>query len=251
MTRLCVSAAALLFVVTTAGAAPPAPTSSPTVDTIVSDYVAARGGLAKIQSIKTLRQTGHAFAGGGRQAVVTRELKRPGKVRFEFTVQGVTAAFVTNGREGWQVSPFDGDLEAKPMAEDALADAIEQSDIEGPLVDWKAKGHQLELAGREVIAGRDTYKLKLTLKGGGVRYDYIDVKTHYEVRADSTRQFRGRQVQIETKFSGHKKVKGVLFPGTVEVAAVGRPQTLRLVIDTIVVNPPLDDARFERKTPAK
>jgi hypothetical protein len=240
------AAAASLFTLVAAVAAEP-----PSIDTIISDYVAARGGLAKIRSIQTLRQKGHAYADGGRHALIARELKRPGKVRFEFTVQGVTAAFVTNGREGWQVSPFDGDLEAKPMAEDALADAIEQSDIEGPLVDWKAKGHRVELAGHELIAGRNAYKLKLTLKGGGVRYDYIDAKTHYEVRTDSTRLFRGRQVPIETTFSGHKQVKGILFPGTIEIAAVGRPQKLRLVIDTIEVNPQINDARFERTAQAK
>ena len=247
MTRLGVFAAALLLVVAASATDAPAQT----VDEIVSDYIAARGGLEKIRSIETLRQKGHAYADGGRQAVVTRELKRPGKVRFEFTVQGVTAAFVTNGREGWQVSPFDGDLDAKPMAEDALADAIEQSDIEGPLVDWKAKGHRVELAGHALVAGRNTHKLKVTLKGGGVRYAYIDTKTHYEVRTDSTRRFRGRQVQIETSFAGHKQIKGILFPGTVEVAAVGRPQKLRLVIETIEVNPKINDSRFEKTAAAK
>jgi len=132
-----------------------------------------------------------------------------------------------------------------------MTDAMEQADIEGPLVDWKAKGHQVELAGREVLGGRDAYKLKVTLKSGAVRYDYIDVKTHYQVRTDSTRQIRGQAVQLETTFRAHKRASGVLFPGEIEVAAVGRPQELRVVVDKIEVNPPLSDARFTRTTPAK
>lgn len=248
-----VSVAAVLFAFTAAVAAAPAPTPAPapTVDKIVADYIAARGGLAKIRAVQTLRQTGHAFAGGGREAIVRRELKRPGKIRFEFTVQGVTAAYVTNGKEGWQVSPFDGDLAAKPMPEEAVADAMEQADIESPLVDWKAKGHQVELAGREAVDGRDAYKLKVTLKSGGVRYDYIDVATHYQVRTESTRQLRGQPVQLTATFSGHKRSSGVLFPGVVEMTAVGRPQKLRVVVDAIEVNPPIADSRFEKAAPAK
>jgi outer membrane lipoprotein-sorting protein len=125
------------------GAAAPAP--APTADSIVADYIRARGGLAKIRSIQTLRQKGNAIGGAGREAVVLRELKRPGKSRFEFTVQGITGVFVVNGQDGWQVSPFSGDMSVQPMSKEALTDALEQADIEGPLVDWKAKGHQLEL----------------------------------------------------------------------------------------------------------
>jgi len=246
-TRLaCLTAAALL-----AFDAVTAKEPAPTVDTIVSDCLAARGGLAKIRSIQTLRQTGHVYGDAGRQGLVMRELKRPGKIRFEFTVQGVTAAYVTNGTEGWQVSPFAGDLEAKPMPEDALTEAIEQVDIEGPLVDWKAKGHHVELAGHEVVSGRDAYKLKLVLKSGSVRYEYIDVKTYLQVRTDSTRQVRGQAVHLTTTYREHKRVKGVLFPTVIEVTAVERPQKLRVVVDTVEINPPLPDTRFERAKKAQ
>ena len=224
-----------------------ASSSTPTADAIVADYVAARGGLAKIRSIQTLRQTGRAFGGGGREALVLRELKRPDKSRFEFTLQGVTGVYVANGREGWKVSPFEGDLEAKPLPEDAVAEAMEQSDIEGPLVDWKGKGHTLKLVGRETVDGRDAYKLELTLAGGGTRYDYVDVQTHHLVRTDSTRRVRGREVQLQTTFRDHKKTAGIVFPRTVEVAAAGRPQRLRVVVDKVEVNPAIADARFQRK----
>jgi len=247
--RLTSLMAAALLAFTAASAAAPAP--APTVDAIVADFIAARGGLTKIKAIQTLRQTGHVYGGAGREALVMRELKRPGKIRFEFTVQGVTAAYVTNGAEGWQVSPFIGELEPKPMPEDAVTEAMEQGDLEGPLVDWKAKGHQVELAGREVVGGRDAHKLKLTLKSGAVRYEYIDVKSHRQVRTDSTRQFRGQAVELTTTFGEHKRAGGVLFPGVIEVAAAGRPGTLRVVVDKIEVNPPIADARFERTTPPK
>jgi outer membrane lipoprotein-sorting protein len=241
------AAAALLAVTAVAAAAPAA--SSPTVDEIVGKYVAARGGLKKIRSVQTLRQKGHATAGPNREALVTRELKRPARTRFEFTVQGITGVYLSDGVHGWEVSPFDGDMAPRQLADDVVSEAAEQADIEGPLVDWKAKGHQVELVGRETLGGRDAYKLKLTLKSGGVRYEYLDAKTFYLVRTDSTRSVRGRTVHLATAFGDFKKTSGVLFPRLIEVEAAGRPNRLRVVVDTIELNPPLSDARFEMPVP--
>jgi outer membrane lipoprotein-sorting protein len=228
-----------------------APSASPAVEEIVARYVAARGGLKKLQSIQTLRQRGRATMGAERQALVTRELKRPGRIRFEFTVQGVTGVYISDGQRGWKVSPFDGEMGPQPLGDQVIAEASEQADIEGPLVDWKAKGHQVELVGREANGGSQAYKLKVTLKGGAVLYNYIDVKSMYLVRTDSSRQVRGRPLQLETTFSDFKKTDGILFPRQIEIAAAGRPQRLRIVVDKVEVNPPLSDARFAVPASAK
>jgi outer membrane lipoprotein-sorting protein len=226
-------------------------TAELTADQIVARYITARGGLAKIKSITSLRQKGRAKAGPGRQGLVTRMLKRPGRIRFEFTVQGVTGVFVSDGKEGWSVSPFDGVLEPKPLPSDVLADATEQADIEGPLVDWQSKGHHLELLGRESLNGNDAYKLKLTMKSGGSRTEYIDAKTFYQVRSDSTRLARGRTVQISTTFADYQKTEGIAFPSQIEVQAAGRPQKLSITVDKVEVNPALSDDLFRIQPAAK
>jgi len=237
-------AATLLAAAASVQAAPPS-----TVDEIVARHVAARGGLKKIRSVETLRQSGRATAGPNRNALVTRELKRPSKSRFEFTVQGVTGVYVSDGQRGWQVAPFEGDVAPQPLSEDVVSEAAEQADVEGPLVDWKAKGHQVELAGREILGGREAYKLKLTLKSGAIRYEYLDTKTFRLVRSDSTRTVRGRPVRLMTTFSDFKKTGGVLFPRAIEVAVEGRPSRLKVVVEKIELNPPLSDARFAPAVP--
>jgi outer membrane lipoprotein-sorting protein len=239
--------AAALFAV---GAAFPAP-STPTVDEIVGRYIAARGGLSKIRAIQALREKGRITTGANREALVTRELKRPSRTRFEFTLQGVTGVFVSDGQRGWKVSPFDGAMEPQPLPDEVVKEAAEQSDIEGPLVDWKAKGHQAELMGRETVDGREAYKVKLTLKSGAVRYEYLDVKSFHMLRTDSTRQVRGRPVQVQTTFGDYKKTGGVLFPRRIEVGASGRPQKLTVTVDSVEINPPLSDALFEMSDSAK
>ena len=232
-------------------AAPPAPETpaakaapSPTVDEIVGRYVAARGGIEKLRSLNTLRQEGRVHAGPGRDGLVTREIKRPGKIRFELTVQGVTSVFASDGHRGWKVAPLEGDAAVKPLPDEALIDAREQADIDGPLVDWKSKGSRVELAGREAVDGRDAWKLKLTLKSGGVMNAWVDVESASLVRTEATRQVRGKPVRIDTRFGDYRKTSGILFPHRVEVRAVGRPQELRILVDKVEVNPPLADARF-------
>jgi len=237
---LAIGVIGLLFTASQAAEAPR------TVDRIVADYMAARGGLSKIRAVQTLRQKGHAFGSAGRQAIVVRELKRPGKIRFEFTVQGMTGVYVADNGAGWRVSPLDGSLEPTALSEQAAADAMEQADFDGPLVDWKAKGHRIELAGQETIDGRMADKLAITLADGSVRHDFLDATTHLLLRSEVTRRIKGHDVRVQMTFGDYKKTAGVMFPRKVEVGAIGRPQTLRVVVDSVEVNPPIKDARFTR-----
>ena len=84
-----------------------------------------------------------------------------------------------------------------------------------------------------------------------VRHEYIDVKSLQLVRTESTRQLRGLPTQIETTFGDYKKSSGILFPHLIEIGAAGRPQRLRVVVDSIEVNPPLSDARFAMPIPVQ
>ena len=218
--------------------------AAPTAEQIVARHVEARGGLKKIRAIRTLRETGRVTEGPNREALVTRELKRPSFSRFEITFQGVTGVFVADGTKGWKLNPFDGELEPRPLSEEAVREAAEQADIEGPLVDWKAKGHTIELLGKDVVGGRVVWKIRMTLKSGDLRYEYLDAKNFERLRTDSTRTVKGRPVQITATFGDYRKVSGASFPRWVEISASGRPQKLRITVDKVEVNPPLAEDRF-------
>ena len=218
--------------------APPASaasSSAASVDDIVAKHVAARGGLDRIRSVQSIRQKGRADAGGGREALVTREITRPAKTRFEFTVQGVTSVYVSDGTQGWAMSPVDGEMTRQPLSAEVVAEAAEQADLEGPLVDWKAKGHRVELVGHEVVEGRPAIHLRVTLASGAVRDEYLDAGSHLLVRSVATRHVRGRPVQITTTFGDHKKTKGLVFPRRIEVEAAGRPNRLIVIVDELEV----------------
>ncbi len=222
----------------------PAVAGAQTVDEIVAKHLAARGGAARIAAIETLRMTAKARGQGGREAIVIREVKRPGRLRLEFTAQGVTGVYAHDGERAWRVSPFDGRLEPEPMPPESARAAIEWGDIDGPLVDWRAKGHLVELAGRESREGREAWKLRVTLKGGDVRHLYLDERSFLHVRTDARRTVAGRPIEMETTFGDYRETAGVQFPHAIGVGARGGPRRLGILVQTIEVNPALDDARF-------
>jgi hypothetical protein len=215
------------------------------VDEIVARHVEALGGIERLRAIGSIRMSGRVTAGGGREALVVREILRPDRIRTEFTYQGVTGVYAFDGTRGWKVSPFEGNLAPEAMEIEEARQAGDQTDIEGPLADWKAKGNRVALFGKESLAGRDVYKLEVTLRSGRVLHEYLDSGSYLPVRRESTRLVRGHPVRIETTFDDYREVSGVRFPHAIETGAVSRPQRLKVTVEQIELNPPLDDARFQ------
>jgi hypothetical protein len=190
--------------------------------------------------------TGVATAGPGRTAVVRREIARPGRLRTEVVFQGTTGVYAWDGAAGWRVSPLDGGLEAEPMSVEDAAVAAEQADVDGPLVDWKAKGHRVELVGAQALAGGPAQHLKVTMSSGAVRHVWLDAASGLVVRTLATRRVRGHAVELETLFDDYRETSGVKFPRSIETGVVGRPRRLRITVDAVEVNPLIDEARFRR-----
>lgn len=222
----------------------PAPTVSP-VDEIINANTTARGGLEAIQALNSIRATGTATASGGRIARVVQEIKRPGFYRLEFSSQGITAVFAHDGEIGWQVAPLQGIFEPELITPENDSEAgIDERDIEGPLVNWREKGHTVELVGRETLPGGEADKLEIKLADGGVRYDYVDVASHQVVRSDKTETIGGRSLLMEAAYSDFREIEGLVLPHLIETHVTDRPETITIVVETFELNPDLDDARF-------
>ena len=238
--RLCGQVLALLVVFFSACSSP-----SP-VDEIIDLNLAARGGKDAIQALNSIRRTGVVTASGGRVARIVRENKRPGLFRLEFSYQGTKSVFAHDGTAGWQVAPLQGQLEPQLMApENDAAGGVDQRDIEGPLVNWREKGHKVELVGSKMLPGGEAFKLKVTLRDGAIRFDYVDVESRLIVRSDGMRIIRGRPTQVEMTFSDFREVDGLVFPYHVETRSKDRPEVMTIAIEEIELNPDLDDARFK------
>src|SRR5229473_1085052 len=91
------------------------------VDEIVSRHAEALGGQAKLAALQSLRLVGKISFGSGDFSLDmawTALLKRPGMIREEASLQGLTGVSAYDGKEGWQVQPFQGRKEPERTSAD-------------------------------------------------------------------------------------------------------------------------------------
>lgn len=232
-----------------AGATLVAPAPAQTVDELIAKANEARGGLEKMKSVQSVRMKGKMTMGPGIEAPITIEMKRPRNARMEFTIQGMTGVQAYDGQQAWGISPM-GSKQPEPMPAEMAKDLDNQADIDGPLVDYKAKGHLVELVGKEKVEGSDAWKLKVTLKSGDVQYIYLDADSNLEIRNEAKRTIRGSEVELENTIGDYKEVGGLLWPHSIQSGAKGRPEKQSFAFESIEVNPAIDDARFKMPAPA-
>jgi len=215
-----------------------------TVDEILAKHYEACGGLAKMKAVSTMRVTGTIEMAQGMEAPITIERKRPGMRRMEFTIQGMTGIQAFDGAKTWSVMPFMGKKDPEVGTDEDNKNAQDDADFDGALVDYKAKGHTIELQGKEPVEGADAFKLKVTKKNGNIEYDYLDAETYLLVKTEGKVKRRGTEMEGETTFSDYKDVDGLMQPFSMESGAKEMPQKQKLTFSKIELNVPLDDTRF-------
>ncbi len=218
-----------------------------TVDEIVAKTIAAQG-LEKMKTVQSRRMTGTmTITPPGLDAAIVIENKRPMKTRATLTVQGIDNVQAFDGENGWTFMPIQGKQAAEPATADELKDLRQQADMDGELVDYKTKGHKIELVGKEAVEGTDAWKLRVTLKDGDVQYEYFDAEHFLPIKMESTRTINGAQVKAESFFGDYKDEGGVMMPHSMEVRipVQGVTVTQKVVLQKVEINVPLEDSRFK------
>ena len=275
----------LTFAVSLAAAADVPPSKPPlSAAEIVEKNVAARGGLQAWRVVQTMSLAGKLGAGGNQRPTLVMpttarrpgqqvrdprpteevqlpfvmELKRPRKMRFELQFNGKTAVQVYDGVNGWKLRPFLNRLEVEPYTADETKIASMQADLDGPLVDYVAKGTRVELAGTEKVEDRDTYKLKLSMKNGQAIHVWIDAQTFLEAKIEGQpRRLDGTYHPVEVYFRDYRTVDGLQIPFVLETKVLPVAKTAlglrdtpvpseRTIIEKVEVNPKLADTHFSK-----
>ena len=252
---------------------------------IVDKNVAARGGLQAWRAVQTLSLEGKMGAGGNQRATLAvpgpaganakgmitphrpaeeaqlpflMELKRGRKMRFELQFAGKTAIQVYDGTNGWKLRPFLNRMEVESYTADELKKASMQSDLDGLLVDYAAKGSRIDLEGAETVEGRNTYKLKVTEKNGQAVHVWVDAETFLETKVEGQpRRLDGTDHPVELYYRDYRTVDGLQIAFVLEtrVLPVGKTAlglrdtpvpTEKIVIDKVVVNPKLEENLFSK-----
>jgi hypothetical protein len=217
--------------------------SAQTVDEVISKNIQAHGGADKLKSVRSLRTTAK-FSQGSFRADFRQESKRADKVREEFIIQGLAQVQAYDGKTGWQISPFGGRKDPELLSQDDLKSLVVDADIDGPLVDYKEKGHKAELVAHDSMEGPDCFKIKLSMKNGDVRYYYLDADSFLELKVEIQTTIRGTLQENELYYGDYEQVNGIYYPFAVEQAQKGSASRAQISVEKIEQNIPLEDAHF-------
>ena len=216
-----------------------------TADEIVTKALAARGGVAKIKAVHTQRISGTINFGGGTDGPFLVELERPGKMHIEVTVQGQTLVRSYDGKStGWILNPFTENKSVQPMSAEDISNIADESDFDGPLVDYKQKGNLVALVGKEDVDGKPAYHLKLTNKKGEMRSYFFDAGSFRLLKWEGTRKVGDKNVPWESVFHDYREVNGLQFAFEIDSDAPGTGQGQKIIADKIEVDPQIDESHF-------
>lgn len=213
------------------------------VDEVIGKNIQARGGLDKLKSVRSIRTTGKVSEGSFR-ADYRRENKRADKVREELIIQGLVRVQAYDGKTGWQISPFGGRKDPELMSEEDMKSLVVDADLDGPLVDYKEKGHRAELLGHDSVEGTDCFKVKLSMKNGDVRYYYLDADSFLELKLEIQTTIRGGLQESELYYGDYEQVNGMYYAFAVEKAQKGDTSRAQISVKQIELNVPMEDAHF-------
>jgi hypothetical protein len=218
--------------------------SAQTVDQIIDHYLKTIGGMDKIQAVKTLRRSGKYIGGGGFEAVLLQENKRANSVREEFSILGMTAINAYDGKTGWKIEPWNGKKDPESLGEEEMKSILEDSDFDGPLVNYQTKGYKIDFAGTDKFEGTETFKLKITKPNGDAYIYYLDSEFYLPIKIDTKRIVRGAEREYETVLGDYKEVAGWYLPFSLETNIKGSQDKQKVVYDAIQSNVEIDDKQF-------
>jgi hypothetical protein len=216
---------------------------------LIDRNVAAKGGLQAWRAVQTITFSGKMDAGGKSktQLPFVLEKKRPRKTRVELAFKNDTAVQVYDGVNGWKLRPYLGRKTVEPYSADELKAAGFESELDGPLVDYAAKGNKVELESIDKVENHDAYKLKVTLKGGQVQHIWLDAENFLEVKLEGTpRRMDNKMRPVAIYLRDYKSVSGLKVPYVIETAVEGNKDTHKIFIESVAVNAKLDDAKFAK-----
>lgn len=219
---------------------------SQTVDEIIARNLESKGGIEKLKAIQSIKITGKVIFQAMEMPMVMWA-KRPNMVRIESTFQDKKIVQAFDGEKAWWIMPFLGSEEPQEMT-GINADSIkEQADFDGPLMNYKEKGHSIELLGKEDMAGTEVYKLKITFKDGKERFFYLDTESCLELKQLSTIDHQGTPMHVETIFGDYKQVSGIMTSHSIENRINNNPQS-QIMIESVEFNIDIEDSFFKMPT---
>jgi hypothetical protein len=182
-----------------------------TADEVIQKYSTAMGGLEAFNKVTTAKITGTITTQGRALPLITQIVN--GKaMRTDVTVGEQSVNNVYNNGKGWKINPFANAPTATEVTGSELVTFKAQASLANNLMDYKNRGHQVELLGQEDVEGVKTNKIKLTSKEDGkITTYFISIADNLLIKSVSKREIAGNEYDAHTFYSDIKEINGLKF----------------------------------------
>lgn len=217
-----------------------------TADEVIQKYAKAMGGLSAFNAIKTMRMTGTVKI-QGMELPITVQVINGKAARTDVDAMGQMVIKSYKDGKGWKIDPFSGAATATDMTNDELLESKGQTMIANQLMDYKARGHKVELQGQEDVEGIKCYKIKLTNKDDNkVATYFISAADNTLLKSVITRDIQGQEMDVENYASDLKEYNGIKIPLT-RIQKVQGQVFQEIKMTTVEFNIPIDEKVFDKQ----
>lgn len=214
------------------------------VDEIVQKYSANMGGLDAFNKITTAKITG-TYSTQGSDFPLSIQIINGKAMRTDVDINGQPVTNCYYNGKAWKINPFAGATDPTEVTGTELNDFKAQSFLGSSLMDYKARGHKIALAGEDNVEGVKVFKIKLTAKEDGKETTYYISQVDYSlVKLVYTREIQGQEMEVESYYSEPKEINGLKFFMARNSEIEGQVfQTIKF--EKVELNVPIDEKIFE------
>lgn len=209
-----------------------------TVDEVINKHIAALGGKENLNKIQNVVMEGSLTIQGTEISVISTQVHNKLN-RQDINAMGMQGFDMMTPTEGWVYMPFQGMQKPEPKTADEIKESQSDLDVAGPLVDYAAKGHKVELVGKEDVDGTECYKIIATLASGKTVTFFIDPASYMIIRVKEKRKMNGQEAELQTDLSDYKPVEGVKMPYSIT------QQFGTVLISSIKVNQAIPESAYK------
>jgi hypothetical protein len=175
-----------------------------TAEDIIEKNIAAMGGKEKLATLNSFRMEGNLSYQGTDVGITTTKLHAVG-ARTDIAVMGTQNYRIVTPENGLVYMPVFGQSAPEEMpANQRKAEQI-FLDLHGIFVNYKEKGIQVELEGKETVDGTECYKLKASFKNGYSTHFFIDTKTDRLYKTTNKATVNGEEAEVFTIYTNYKQ----------------------------------------------
>lgn len=224
-----------------APAAPSATPALPSADEIFSKYIAAIGGQANVDKIKTRTAKGSVAQPNGGPISIELSQAAPDKFHILATTQQGTFERGFNGTAGWEKAPRVRQLSPAEVGQLQASVGL----LQNIRLKEQFTGARVRTGGK--IGDRATYLVIGTMAANRQERLFFDVETGLLLRRISYLTTLLGLIPEQIDFEDYRDVDGVKFPFVVRVSAidVGNPVSTR-TFSEMKLNAPVDEAKFKQ-----